>query len=57
MASNERLIEIYEYKISEMDRRILAFERIGISEKKIKKLTKLKSKYEKQLKKILKKQV
>ena len=57
MASKERLIEIYEYKISEMDRRILAFERIGISEKKIKKLTKLKSKYEKQLKKILKKQV
>jgi hypothetical protein len=54
MASKERLIEIYEYKISEMDRRILASERIGVSEKKIKKLTILKSKYKKQLEKILK---
>jgi len=50
--NKERDIEILEHKIAELDKKIILYEKRGISEKKIEKLEILKLKYEAQLEEI-----
>lgn len=47
--SKERDIEILEYKIDDLENKLIAFELHDISQKKIDRLTVLKTKYEDQL--------
>ena len=50
--SKEKDVQVLEYKISELDEKIILFTERGISEKKIKNLEMLKLKYETQLEEI-----
>lgn len=51
--SKERDIQILEHKISETEKKILKFEELKISDKKIQKLEIMKLKYENQLEELL----
>jgi len=50
--SKEKDIQILEYKIAELDEKIILYEQRGISQKKIDRLAILKLKYETQLEEI-----
>ena len=53
MENKKRLVEVLEHKINEMDKKIEAFHKHGISQKKVERLEILKLKYEQQLEELL----